>query len=246
MKSDRLAAKLGLFTGRTAPAQSQPIPSPRLATDLSLRTLHVEGAGEVKAEPDEGWVDVAIETQAPTAKAAGEENARRTERVITALEAAGIPRKEIDTRNYTIFPEYAPPAPNSEPVLVGYRASNMLSVHVLELARMGDIIDAALAARANRVDGVRFALSNEDTVRSVALRQATERAHQQAEVLASSLGVQLGPVLDASTVAEAPRLISTRMAFQAVTRGVPATPILPEEQTLTARVTVIYAIEARH
>jgi len=246
MKSDRLAAKLGLFTGRTPSAQSTPIPSPRLPTDLSLRTLHVEGTGEVRAEPDEGWVDVAVETRGPTAKAAGEENARRTERVIAALEAAGIPRKDIDTQNFTIFPEYAPPEPNSEPKLVGYVASNMLSVHVRELARMGDVIDEALAARANRVDGVRFGLSNEDTVRAAALRQAVERAHQQAEVLASALGVQLGPVLDASTVAEAPRLFTTRMAFEAVSKGAPATPILPREQTVTAQVKVIYAIEARH
>src|SRR5690349_775521 len=112
MKTARLATKLGL-------AQSKPISSTEFPTNLSPRTLHVEGAGEVKAEPDEGWVDVAVETSAPTAKAAGEENARRTERVIAALEAAGIARKDIDTRNYTLFPEYAPPEPNSEPKLVG-------------------------------------------------------------------------------------------------------------------------------
>jgi uncharacterized protein YggE len=205
----------------------------------------VEGAGEVKAEPDEGWIDVAVETSAPTAKAAGEENARRTASVIAALEAAGIPRQEIDTRNYTLFPEYAPPEPNSEPKQIGYRASNTLSVHLRDLARMGAIIDEALAAGANRVDGVRFALSNEDAVHAEALRQAVARAHSQAEVLASSLGVQLGPVQDASTVAEGSRVFSTRMAFEAVTKGGPTTPILPEEQTVTARVTVIYAIEAR-
>ncbi len=242
MKSGRLATKLGLFA---PPTQSTPIPSPGFSTGLSPRTLHVEGTGDAKAEPDEGWIDIAVETRAPTAKAAGEENARKAERVIAALEAAGIPRREIDTRNYTLFPEYAPPEPNSEPKLVGYRASNTLSVHMRELARMGAIIDEALAAGADRVDGVRFALSNEDTVRAEALRRAVERAHRQAEVLASALGVQLGPVLDASTVAEAPRIF-TRMAFESVSKGGPTTPILPEEQTLTARVTVIYAIEARH
>jgi uncharacterized protein YggE len=244
MKTDRLTTKLASLTGRTTPAQSKSIPSSHRPTDLSPRTLRVEGTGEAKAEPDEGWIDVAVETRAPTAKAAGEENARRTEHVIAALTAAGIPRQEIDTQHYTLFPEYAQPQPDSEPKLIGYRASNTLSVHMRELARMGDIIDQALAAGANRVDGVRFALSNEDTVRAEALKQAVERAHRQAEVLASSLGIRLGPVLDASTVAEVPRPFLARMSFEAVNKGGPTTPILPEEQTLTARVTVTYSIEA--
>jgi uncharacterized protein YggE len=203
----------------------------------------VEGVGEAKAEPDEGWIDVAVQTQAPTARAAGEENARRTERVIAALTAAGIPRQEIDTRNFNLYPVYEYP-PNEEPRLVGYGANNTLSVHMRELARMGAIIDEALTAGANRVDGVRFALSNEETVRAEALRQAAERAHRQAEVLASSLGVRLGPVLDASTSAEAPRIFS-RMAFDTAAKETgPTTPIQPEELTLTARVAVTYAIEA--
>jgi uncharacterized protein YggE len=214
--------------------------------DPSVRTLRVEGTGEVKSEPDEGWIDLAVETQAPTAKAAGEENARRMERVISALTAAGIPRKEIDTRHYTVFPEYSQPEPYSEPKLRGYRASNTLSVHMRELARMGEIIDRALGAGANRVDGVRFALSKEDAVRAEALRQAVERARRTAEVLASALGVRLGPVLDASTMAEVPHVYPARMALEAVKTGsAPTSPILPEEQTITARVTIIYAIERR-
>lgn len=244
MKTERFTTKLASLTGRTTPAQSKPIPSPHLPTEVSPRTLRVEGAGEAKAEPDEGWIDVAVETRAPTAKAAGEENARRTEHVIAALTAAGIPRTEIDTQHYTLFPEYTYPEPNAEPRLIGYRASNTLSVHMRELARMGDIIDQALAAGANRVDGVRFGLSNEETVRAEALRQAAERAHRQAEVLASALGLRLGQVLDASTVAEAPRPFLARTSFEAANKAGPATPILPEEQTLTARVTVTYAIEA--
>jgi uncharacterized protein YggE len=115
-----------------------------------------------------------------------------------------------------------------------------------ELSRMGEIIDRALAAGANRVDGVRFALSKEDAARAEALRQAVERARRTAEVLATALGVRLGPVLDASTVAEVPRIYPARMALDTAEKGGgPVTPILPEEQTLTARVTIIYAIEGR-
>lgn len=246
MKIARLATTVALLAGLvgfTVAAQPKPVPVPRPPLDPSVRSLRVEGAGEVKAEPDEGWIDVAVETRAPTAKAAAEENAKRMQSVISALTAAGIERREIDTRNFMIFPEYSQPEPRTEPKLIGYRASNTVSVHVRELSRIGGLIDRALAAGANRVDGVRFALSNEDAVRAEALRQAVARARSTAEVLASALGVRLGPVLDASTVAEVPRFFPARVALEADKAGGVTTPILPEEQTITAQVTLIYAIE---
>jgi hypothetical protein len=238
---------LALLAGFTAAAQPRTTPDPRTTViNPAVRTLRVEGTGEAKAEPDEAWFELAVETPGTTAKAAGEENARRMERVIAALTGAGIPRKEIDTRNYSVFPEYSQPNPNIEPKLRGYRVNNTLSVHVKELPRLGELIDRALAAGANRVDGVRFALSKEDAVKSEALRQAVERARKTAEVLASALGVRLGVVLDVSTVSEPLPFYPARMVRTeaADASGAPTTPILPGEQTVQARVTLIFAIES--
>lgn len=247
MKKARIAMTVVLLaglTGLTAAAQPRQMPVPRTQLDPTARSIRVEGTGEVKAEPDEGWLDVAVETRASTAKAAGEENARKMERVISALTAAGVPRKEIDTRNFFLFPEFTQPEPRAEPRLIGYRASNTISVHTRELTRLGELIDRALAAGANRVDGVRFGLSNPDAVRAEALRQAVERARGTADVLASALGVRLGPVIDASTVAEVPRFFPARVALEAADKvGGAVTPIFPEEQTITAQVTLVYAIE---
>ena len=247
MKHPRWMLALALFAGFSAVAQPRTPADPR-ATPLinpAVRTLRVEGTGEVKAEPDEAWLDVAVETQGSTAKAAGEENARRMERVIAALTGAGILRKEIDTRNYSVYPEYSQPNPNLEPKLRGYRANNTLTVHVKELPRLGELIDRALAAGANRVDGVRFALSNKDAVHAEALRQAVERARKTAEVLAAALGVRLGAVMDVSTVSEPLPVYPARMAMMEAgdKSAAPTTPILPEEQTVQARVTIIFAIE---
>jgi uncharacterized protein YggE len=80
-------------------------------------------------------------------------------------------------------------------------------------------------------------------VRAEALRQAVERARRVAEVLASALGVRLGVLLEASTVAEPPRFFPVRLAMEAGKSGPPTTPILPEEQTVQAQVTLTYTIE---
>ncbi|MCE9671748.1 SIMPL domain-containing protein [Myxococcus stipitatus] len=227
-------------------AVAQPAPPPRPPVDPSVRTLRVEGTGEVKAQPDEAFIDLAVETLASTAKAAGEQNAKKMEKVIAALTGAGIHRKEIQTRNYSVYPDYAPPAPNeTEPKLRGYRVSNVVSVHVTELSRVGSLLDQALAAGANRVDQVRFGLARQDTVQGEALRQAVTRARKSAEVLAASLGVKLGAVVDASTVTAPPQLYPARFAMAEMASDARvATSIQPEEQTVQAKVTLVYLIEA--
>lgn len=229
----------------TLGASAQPVSAPRPPLDPAVRTLRVEGTGEVKAQPDEAFIDLAVETLAPNAKTAGEQNAKKMEKVIAALTSAGIARKEIQTRNYSVYPDYAPPAPNeTEPKLKGYRVSNVVSVHITELSRVGSLLDQALAAGANRVDQVRFGLSKQDAVQGEALRQAVARARKSAEVLAAALNVKLGAVLDASTVTESPQLYPARFAMaEASSDARVATPIQPEEQTVQAKVTLIYVIE---
>ncbi|XXF77846.1 SIMPL domain-containing protein [Myxococcaceae bacterium GXIMD 01537] len=248
MKTTRLLAALTLLaslSGAAALAQTKVAAPPAIpSVESGARTLRVEGTGETKAQPDEAYLELAVETVAPTAKAAGEENARKMEKVLAALTGAGIAKKDIDTRNYNVFPEYAPPPPNgTEPKLKGYRVQNMVSVHVTDLARVGTLLDKALAAGVNRVDNVRFALSRQDAVQGEALRQAVQRARNSAQVLASALGVKLGPVLDASTVSEPPRFYAARMSMMESADKSATTSINPEEQTITAKVTLIFAIE---
>ena len=230
------------------PRQLPPVApaGPELASP-SARTIRVEGMGEVKVAPDEAFIALGVETVAPTAKAAGAENARKMEKVINALVQGGVSRKEIETRNYAVYAEYTPRTrPEEEPKLRGYRVSNTVEVHVRELARVGALLDTALGAGANRVESVRFGLSKPEAVEGEALRSAVERASQAARVLATALGVKLGPVLDASTVLEPREPMPMPMMARAEAAGAAGdvvTPIQPEEQTVRARVTLVFAIE---
>jgi uncharacterized protein len=254
MPAGRIAPLLVLLMSPLAPGalaqprQPAPVPAPMPVVSASERTIRVEGMGETKAVPDEAFISLAMDTLAPTAKAAAEDNARKMEKVIAALVQAGIARKDIETSNYAVYPEYQPPVkPTEEPKLRGYRVSNTVVVHVRELARVGALLDTALGAGANRVDEVRFGLSKPEVAQGEALRKAVERARQSAQVLASSLGVKLGPVLDASTVTQPERPIPVERFQTARAAGSAAdvtTPIQPQEQTVTATVTLVFAIDA--
>lgn len=231
-----------------APAAAQESVRPMTHT-TTPGTLRVSATGESRAAPDRAWIDFGLETMAATAEAAGRENAQRMERVIAVLVRAGVPREQIQTRDYSVHPEYAPPpdARTEEPRIRGYRVTNTVSVTVDRVGEVGGLIDAALAAGANRVHGVRFGLRDPEAVRARALQEAVRRGRAEAETLAAALGVGLGRLLDASTMSEPYRPPVPMMMEMAASRAVAdaATPVEPGEQTVAASVHLVYAIEPR-
>lgn len=226
-----------LLTGTHALAQQAPHAPP------PTRTIRATGVGEANTRPDEAHLEFGVETVAPTAQAASTANAQRMERVVAALIAAGIPRSDIQTRGFGVFPDYEHNPQTPEPRIRGYRVTNTVVARTEAIAQIGRLIDAALAAGANRVHGVRFGARNTETPRAEALRRATARARAQAETIASALGVRLGPVIDASTADQPPRYVAPlEMAAMRQAADAMSTPIEPGEQTITATVSLVFAI----
>ncbi len=223
----------------TAPATAQ---QPAVMTQE--RTIRVSGMGESRAQPDQALIMFAVETVGNTAQIAGRDNAQLMDRVIAALVAAGVPRADLETRGYSLHPEYAHEEGRREPRIRGYRASNQVVLRTTSLDRVGSFIDTALGAGANRMDGIAFQLRDSAPAQAVALRSAVEAARASAETIAAALGVQLGPVLDASTTTEPvrpyPVMGDQMMRMQAA--AAPPTPIQPGEQTVRAQVMLVFSI----
>lgn len=68
------------------------------------RTITVQGTGIVTTVPDEAQFSFGVSTTAPTAKAALAANAARMNRLIAALEKAGIARADIQTAEISLSP----------------------------------------------------------------------------------------------------------------------------------------------
>lgn len=188
MKTSLLALGFALLPGTLAAQQP---------TDSGPRTITVSANATVQREPDRATVMLAVESQAESAQAAAAANAGLMERVLGAVRAAGVPDGQIRTVGYDLHPVYAripEPRPGEveEPRIVGYRAVNTVRVEVDGIPRVGGIIDAALEAGANRVDGVYFELRDRDAAFAEALQRAVEKARAQAEVAARAAGQQLG------------------------------------------------------
>jgi uncharacterized protein len=222
---------------------------PRAAGAQEIRhtggTIRVSATGEARTPPDRAWADFGVETEAATAGQAADQNARKMEAVITALVRAGVSRENVRTSDFNVFPVHEPTRDGTgEPRIRGYRASNVVTAQTDDVRRVGPLVDAALAAGANRIQGVRFGMRDPDRARDVALRDALRRARAEAAVLAEGMGVQLGRVLDVSTttVPGMPYPVAYRMREMADAAASAATPIEPGQQTVHATVTVVFQI----
>jgi uncharacterized protein len=207
-------------------------------------TIRVSATGQTSTPPDRAWADFGVETEAVTASQAADQNARKMEAVITALVRAGVARENVRTSDFNVFPVHEQTRNgNGEPRIRGYRASNVVTAQTDDVRRVGPLVDAALAAGANRINGVRFGMRDPDRARDVALRDALRRARAEAAVLAEGMGVQLGRVLDVSTSTAPPTPFPMyRMQVQMADAAASATPIEPGQQTVNATVTVVFEI----
>jgi uncharacterized protein len=222
------------------PAMAQPTTAP-----AREQTIRVTGTGEARARPDQAVVDFAVETAAATAQAAASENAGVMERVIAALVRAGVPRDRIETSGYAVYPDYDPqPRPDQTvPTIRGYRVMNMVSVTLDDVDRVGAILDTALAAGANRVNGVRFAVRDPQAFRQRAIDDAVRRARADAQAIAAALGVELGGIREAFTADVGMAVpMYARAGYAELQEAAANTPVNPGEQTIRATVVLVYGM----
>lgn len=206
------------------------------------RTISVTGRGTAAAAPDRAEFDVTIETTAPTQAEAASENAAKSRAVRTALIAAGAKFDQLATGNYSVSPVYRYDKKNNR-TLLGYTAQNRIHVEANLLRNTGSVIDAAAESGAARIDSIQFSNTNKDPYKNQAYRLAAEDARAQAETLAKSLGLTLGPVLSVNenTSYNTPVYFRPTM-LSAKSAAAPATPIESDSETIEAELTVTYGL----
>ena len=194
----RLLSALTLF-GLVAQAQP-PVAQPR-------PFVLAQGEATVSVQPDEARVQFSVVTTATTAQAAASQNADQVTAVLAALRTVLGANAQLKTLSYSLSPNYSNPRDGSQPVIIGYTASNTVEVRLSDLSLIGRTIDAGILAGATRVQGLQFNLKDDQPVRLQALKLATTQAKAHADAMASGLGLKTGAaqaIQEGSTVSIQP------------------------------------------
>jgi len=225
------AAAIALAALVNAPALAE-VPPPAIA---------VTGEATVSVAPDEARIDAGVTSEAKTAREASDANNAAMGKVLLALKNTGIEEKDYQTSRLSLQPQYAPnrAGPNA---IIGYRASNRVSIKLRDVTKVAGIIDTLVGAGANEIGGINFVVSQPSKMLDEAREKAVADARRKAEIYARAAGVTLGEPLSISEEGQGPRPM-----FRGGAAGPMAitAPVAQGEETLSVTVNVSWAIKPK-
>ena len=202
--------------------------------------ISVTGEAQIAAPPDLATIDAGVATDAKTAREASDVNNAAMGKVLLALKGANIDEKDYQTSRLSLQPQYATNRSSGASPIVGYRASNRVTVKIHDVTKVAGVIDVLVGAGANDVGNISFSVSQASKLLDDARAQAIADARRKAEIYAKAAGVTLGaPLAISEEGAPHPVFRSKMVAGMAVS----PTPIAQGEETLSISVSVTWAIK---
>jgi uncharacterized protein YggE len=203
--------------------------------------ITVFGEGSTETAPDMATITLGVTAQTDSAKAAMAETNAAVAALLEQLSGAAIAARDIQTSGLSVAPvwdsrSYSAGAPR----ITGFVAANSVTVRVRALDTLGEVLDGVLGVGANTLGGLTFGLQEPQPALDAARAASVADARRKAEIYAAAAGVTLGPIISISEAEDAggPQPMF-RMDAAMASDGVPVTA---GELTLTARVTVVWAI----
>jgi len=196
------------------------------------------GDATVSVQPDQAKVQFSVVTQATTAQVAAAQNATVVTAVLNALKSALGSAVEVKTLSYSLSPNYSNPRDGSQPMIIGYTASNTVEATLSDLSVIGKAIDTGIQAGANRVNALQFGIKDDQPVRQQALKAATQQAKLHADAMASGLGLKTGAAI---SIQEGSSVTIQPLRTGVAATAAPSTPV--ETGLVDVRATVTLQVE---
>ena len=200
--------------------------------------MTMSGHGEAHGQPDTAMLSAGVSVDASTAAVALASANRSMQAVLAALKKLDVPDKDIQTRDFSVRPQYA--TGNSEaPRVTGYQVSNQVQVRLWDISKLGATLDAVVTAGANQINGVNFSIHDSAALIADARAAAVADARTKAETFAKAAGVSLGPIVSINENGiSGPRPV----VFAAMAKAAPV-PVALGEETISADVTIAWKIK---
>jgi len=217
-------------------------------------TISFSGEGEVFAVADIASFSFSVQAEAETATKAQTESATKINVILKYLDEQGIKEKDIKTTNYNVYPKYewtkqpcsgyyCPPSGERE--LVGYEASQTITVKVRDTEKAGTILSGVGELGTTNISGLNFTIDDEDKLKREARQLAIKDAKTKAKELARDLDVDLVRIVSFSESGYRP-YYAKGLEMAMMDSGMGGGEIVPEipmgENKISSSITIIYEI----
>ena len=202
-------------------------------------TIVVPGTGRVSVAPDVADLRLGVAVARTKVDAARSEAARVMDAILAAVYGAGVSPRDVRTTLLSIQPRYDY-REGRAPILTGYELANVVEVTIRDLARLGDVVDAALSAGATSMDGLSFRLADPAATEREARRLAMADARSRADALAIEAGLEIDGVADIVEGGPSHPPIPFPKAERMMVAADAATPVEAGALEIVVSVTVTY------
>lgn len=201
--------------------------------------LTVSGTGTVAKAPDIATFNASIVTTGASAAEALQSNSQAMQKLFAAIDQLGINKRDVQTQSVSLRPQFANQRDTAESVpIIGYRASNQVTLTSRDLTHFGKVIDALVRAGANQVSGPDFGLANAEEALDQARIAAVEDGQAKAALYARAAGMRVARIRTMSDTDS--RASSMRMMEADMIATAASVPIAEGEVRLSARVTMTF------
>lgn len=221
------------------------------------RQLQVQAEAELQVIPDRATLSARLWERTPAVAqrdvSANDPDALRDARIrlearaaqlIQTLEAAGIARRAIHAGSLRVQPEQLPGDIRDDgpaETLVRTRLERPMRVDLDNLAQLPALLDALTEAGVDALEGVHYDLADRDAATDDALVRALNKARHKAELMARTLGVELGEVLAVSET-RAPVFQPRQVAMSEASASASQAEYRPGTLAVEAGVSVSWAL----
>jgi len=225
-----------------AAQQVQLTPQVQQAAPAQLRTITVNGTGQVTLSPDVAYVYIGVNSQSANVTEALSDNNEKAQAISNVLKDLGIDAKDIQTSGFNIYPQQQV---NPEGQVTGttYNVDNTVYVTVRDLQLLGNLLDVVVRTGANSINGISFDVLDKSAAITEARKLAIDSASSQAAEIAQAAGVTLGQLQTLSVYASNPPVPMYEGRGGFAMDAASQVPISAGQVILRVEISAVYVIE---
>lgn len=160
---------------------------------LPPNTIDVTGEGIVRVVPDEVTINIRVENTGENTKILKEQNDATISEVLKFLKKMDIADKDVRTEYMNLNKNY-----DHNSKTYTFAANQSLSVKLRDLKKYEAVMKGLIDTGINRIDGVSFSSSKEESLKSEARKKAVENAKMKAQEYVSVLNQTVGKAVSIS------------------------------------------------
>lgn len=211
---------------------------------LKAPSIQVTGVGRVSAAPDMAEIRVGVTTEDADIEKAVASNIAAARQMIAELAKSGIAARDVQTSNFSVYPQARSSTSSSLSSEKTFRVSNSVAITVREIDKLGAILGRVVGAGANQIERLSFSFADPEPLLKQARERAVADARVRAETYAASAGVKLGKItliVEQPEAAPLPvlRARAVRMSDKA------SVPIEAGEGTVEAQIVAVWELAGR-